>query len=439
MDSLDSAPGKPVPSPQGLVWRCPQLPSSRFCSGCGHTLSQLRHSSRVGCGICYEAFRDVLRAGIHQLQGTVEHGQPRPALAGPRPAAAGRNESPGQDWLERLFGPEALDWLSGLGPEADVALSSRLRLARNLNRHPFPEAATPATLQAVFAAVETALQAHPNSWTVVAPPRLGTAETGLLRERHLLDSGQALAAKGGGAGLSLVINDEDHLRLQSLRSGLGLSRSLPEILDLAAQLEPSLQFAASPELGYLTACPSNLGTGLRASVLLHLPALAWFEALPEVLRKVARVGGLTLRGLHGEESPVQSPFLQLSNQITMGRAETDLTNAVESVARSLVDSERRARANLLASHRAELEDAVWRARGLLTHARLLSADEAVELLGMLRLGCLCDLLPEPSGARLALRLLIETGDAHLAWRCGQPLSPRQLEAARADLLREALR
>jgi protein arginine kinase len=435
VDSLDAASGNDISSTHGLVWRSPQLPSSRFCSGCGRTLGQLRHSSRVGCGICYQAFRDVLRAGIRQLQGTLEHSQPCEVVANTCLVAPGSPPAaPPPDWMEQLFGLPVLEWLSDSGPEADVAISSRLRLARNLSRHPFPEAASPEIQRQVLQAVGGTLDA---GWTLIGPEQLGPSEAALLRERHLLGGGQALAATPGGR-FSLVINEEDHLRLQSLESGLRLSATLPELRSLGRRLEARLDFARSPELGYLTACPSNLGTGLRASVLLHLPALAWFEALPEVLRKVAGVGGLTLRGLHGEESPLDSPFLQLSNQVTLGRAEADLTGAVESVALSLIGSERRARARLLASQRAELEDAVWRAWGLLTHARLLSPQEALQQLGLLRLGYLCRLLPSPAQQPNPVQLLIGCGDAHLEWRQNQNASSSQSESTRADYLRAAL-
>lgn len=402
----------------------------------------------MGCGICYEAFRDVLRAGILQLQGTLEHGhQPGPSLTRPTDDLGSTGQSvgppPSPGWLESLFGLDTLDWLSGRGPETDVAISSRVRLARNLSRHSFPSAASAETLETVLKEVASAVATRQPNWTLFPMSSLSERQAALLRERHLISTSAVPDSRGRGfaslpAGLhSLVINEEDHLRFQTLRSGLSLSDSLGELSEIAANMESHLGFASSAQLGYLTSCPSNLGTGLRASVLLHLPALAWFEALPEVVRKVARVGGLTLRGLHGEESPLECPFIQLSNQVTLGRSEAELVASVESVARSLIDWERRARSSLRDALPPRLEDTIWRAWGALGHARLISAEEAVELLGLVRLGLMLGLLPDQGGAKLASRLLVGMGDGHLEEMTGQSLSARQAEAARAEYLRRA--
>lgn len=418
------------------------MPSSRFCSSCGLTLGQLRRHSTVGCGVCYEAFRDVLSCGIQQLQGATVHGQvlPRHRLDAVRRGSSSDSGSElprGSDWLESLLGLERLEWLDGSGVDADVVVSSRLRLARNLSRHRFPGRASAETLQQVRNEAVSAARTRLPQWVVLGLSQLSGTEAALLRERHLLSTdpapGRELVALKGAA-CSLLINEEDHVRLQALRSGRCLTRSLASLIEVAADLEAALGFATSAELGYLTACPSNLGTGLRASVLLHLPALAWFEALPEVARKVANVGEMTLRGLHGEESSPQGAFMQLSNQVTLGRSEEDLVEKVESVARSLIEWERAARENLLDSRRLEVEDAVWRAWGSLCHARLMSREEAVEALGLVRFGELLGLLSEPS----AMRLLVASGDAHVEWRAGSSLSARQTDSLRAAILREAL-
>lgn len=395
----------------------------------------------VGCGICYEAFRDVLSSGILQLQGTTAHGIPSVASGRAvwrgQPSRKGPELPRGSDWLESLLGLERLEWLSGSGPDVDVVVSSRLRLARNSHRYSFPSMASADTLKEVREAFVAAASARLPDWVPIGLSRLTRPQTALLRERHLLSAelapGRELIAPRG-APCSLLVNEEDHLRLQALRSGRCLSGILASLMEVAAELEAELGFAASTELGYLTACPSNLGTGLRASVLLHLPALAWFEALPEVARKVARMGELTLRGLHGEESSPQGAFLQLSNQVTLGRSEEELTEKVESVARSLTEWERRARESLLASRRLEVEDAVWRAWASLRHARLMSREEAVEALGLVRFGSLLGTLPELS----AIRLLVASGDGHLEWRAGQSLSAGQSDSLRADVLRQAL-
>jgi protein arginine kinase len=409
----------------------------------------LRRTSTVGCGVCYEAFRDVLRAGIMSLHGSLQHGQPK-AVCGRLFRAPAPQALMAGDWLESLFGLCSLEWLSGQGPDSDVALSTRLRLARNLSRHAFPSAAEQETLESVLEQVWAALDSLLPHWLKLSPGDLQGTTGALLAERHLLATAhQERAAVVGFASLpggreSLIVNEEDHLRLQTLRSGLALGPALDDLLGSAAALERALGFAHSERLGYLTACPSNLGTGLRASVLLHLPALAWYQALPEVMRKVARAGGLTLRGLHGEESPLESPFLQLSNQVTLGHAEAELVANVESVASSLIAWERRARGSLLQSRREALEDSVWRAWGLLEHARLIGPEEAVEQLSLVRLGCLLGILPRQAGPpERAIRLLIGMGEAHLQRgddrRNGAALDPARWEAERASYLRANLR
>ena len=459
MDSLDSRHQQTAESiAQGLVPVSSRLPSSRYCSSCGRTLAQLRRFSRAGCGICYEAFRDVLRNGILQLQGTVVHGRPTKMRAPTEPVPFIKRTSltdpdhaawlPRRgDWLESLFGLDRLDWVAGQGgPESDVVICSRLRLARNLSRYNFPSMASGESSRAVRVQTVAAAQALLPDWVAVGLAELSTAQIGLLRERRLLPadsvSNQPVDSQPSereliapaGAACSILVNEEDHLRLQSLQPGLSLTTSLSVLMQTAAGLESTLEFASSPELGYLTSCPSNLGTGLRASTLLHLPALAWFQALPEVASKVARVGELTLRGLHGEESLPQAAFLQLSNQVTLGRSEDELLEKVQSVTTSLVSWERRARAKLLESHRLEVEDAVWRAWGMLSHARLMSHDEALEALGLVRLGILLGFLPGKS----VVRLLVACGDAHVDWRAGATLSARETDSLRAAFLRAAI-
>jgi protein arginine kinase len=372
-----------------------------------------------------------------QVQGTIEHRQESfIKVSCPPSRTAGIPSTPEPDWLDRWLGLNALDWLSGKGPEADVAISSRLRLARNLSCHAFPEIASSETLNQVAARIEAAVRSRLPGWLVLDSGRLSEQEGALLRERHLLACKGGFASTGQGYH-SLAIHDEDHLRFQALRAGLSLEKSLPELMEIACDLESVLGFARSERLGYLTSCPSNLGTGLRASVLLHLPALSWLEALPEVVRKVARVGGMTLRGLHGEDSSLEGSFLQLSNQVTLGRSEVELVKSVQHAAVSLIAWERQARERLLQTCRQELEDAVWRARGLLASARLMGKEEALDLLGMVRLGYLCGLLHDPDGAARTLRLLVGSGDAHLEWMNRRSLSERQTDLARATFLREA--
>lgn len=400
----------------------------------------------VGCSLCYEAFGDVLRAGILRLQGSLHHVGEAPAseaLRSQRQAPLShplRALSRQSNWEDGLTLTE-LAWLSGSGPDGDVAVSSRLRLARNLRGEPFPTAAQESELEALGDRVRAALSARRPHWRQLSVSSLEPLQAQRLRERHLFSSASEPASLGfasaAGATESLVINEEDHLRFQAMRSGLCLASSFNELSPTVTELAGDLDYAYHAELGYLTSCPTNLGTGLRASVLLHLPALAWFEALPQVVREAARAGGLTLRGLHGEESPLDGPFLQLSNQITLGRSHNELIAHVETVARTVIAWERQARRSLQRSSPQELEDAVWRSWGTLAHARLIERRESLELLSLVRLGTLAGLLPEQSAASSALRLLIGSGAAHLQSHAAKELGRRELAVARARYFRRA--
>lgn len=419
---------------EGLIRRAPQLPSSRFCSGCGRTLAELRQSSRVGCATCYDAFSDLLAQSIERLHGLSTHTvtEPSPDLV---PLASSE-----RDFHLASLEPQQLRWLSGGGADSDVILASRLRLARNLAGPTFPETGDEDSLRESCSQISDAIAERFPHWGILPLEKLSPDRLGLLMERHMIPritspslQGRALASSFQGH-LSVCINEEDHLRLQSLDSGLTLRRDLAEVEHHAALLEHHLGFARNTKLGYLTTCPSNLGSGLRASVLVHLPALAWLDALPEVARKIAATGGLTLRGPHGESSDLGSPFLQLSNQISLGHHNLELVAGVESAARSLAQWERRARERAVSEHKTRLEDTVWRAWGTLSHARLLDRGEGLELLSLVRLGQLCRLLPErPDSSRIA-HLLVASEPFHLRnWR--GTVTKEESERTRASWLR----
>lgn len=416
-----------------LIHLTPQLPSSRFCSGCGRTLAELRKTSRVGCATCYEAFGDLLAQSIERLHGRSTH-----PLAEPSSSVVPVS-SFCPDFCLKSLEPEQLRWLSGSGSDSDVILSSRLRLARNLASTTFPEAGDEAHRQKSWSRISAAIAERLPHWGILPLAKLAPERLGLLMERHMIPritsqpQGHALASSFQGY-LSVCINDEDHLRLQSLDSGLTLRRDLAEVEHHAALLERCLGFAQNTRLGYLTACPSNLGSGLRASVLVHLPALAWMDALAEVARKIAATSGLTLRGPHGESSDLGSPFLQLSNQITLGHHDLELVAGVESMALSLAEWERRARERALSEHKTRLEDAAWRAWGLLSHARLLERDEYLDLLSMARLGQLCRLLPERPDLSRVAHLLVASEPAHLRTWQGA-ITQEEPERTRASWLR----
>ena len=395
-----------------LIHRTSSIPTSRFCLACGLTLTELRERPRVGCGNCYDAFGDLLSSSIERLHGSRLH--PR---ATPTPGLMPPSVLPNRPFEEFDLDLDHLAWLSHSSKD-EVVISSRLRLARNLAGYAFPDCAQEKSLEEVRHRVFQAISDIEPGWGRLFLEDLSSREKRCLLERHLLTPGSLQSSCPGLAcsplgRLAVLINEEDHLRLQSLSPGFNLTRDLPELERLTESLERSLNFCQHARYGYLTACPSNLGSGLRASVLLHLPALSWLEALPEVARKVTGIGGLLLRGPYGESSPLGSPFLQLSNQVSLGRQNRDLVSKVETAARLLIDWEKQARAQLQQHHIERIEDAVWRAAGLLSHAQLLDHTEFLEQVSLFRLGQLLGRLPVPTKQPSLARLLVESRPSHL--------------------------
>jgi protein arginine kinase len=267
----------------------------------------------------------------------------------------------------------------------------------------------------------------------------------LLHERHLiskeiggLDEDVAVrsdAALFTDGELGIMINEEDHLRMQCLRSGFALSEAYAGLERLDSNLGERLPFAFHPEFGYLTSCPTNAGTGLRASVLIHLPGLVLTKEIAKVLQGLSQVG-LTFRGLYGEGSEVVGNFFQLSNQTTLGKSEDELLDHLGKIVRQVVDYETKAREVLQQGAPAVISDKVWRAYGLLRYARSLSFEETMNLLSGVRLGVGLNLINDLSVYTLN-KLLVFTQPAHLALENGSTAEPDQM-LARAGYVRREL-
>jgi protein arginine kinase len=276
--------------------------------------------------------------------------------------------------------------------------------------------------------------------------RLERTDRQLLHERHLVSKELAgLEPEGrvrSGAALlvqdriGVMLNEEDHLRLQGLQSGFSLEAAYAEVDRLDAELGQRIGFAFHPEFGYLTSCPTNVGTGLRASVLIHLPGLVLTKEISKVLQGLAQVG-LTFRGLYGEGSEVVGNFFQLSNQTTLGKSEHELLDHLGRMVRQVMDYEEQARQVLLRDAPAVIEDKVWRAYGLLRYARTLSFDEAMNLLSGVRLGVGVKLISDVSMYTLN-KLLIFAQPAHLAVSEGVGVGDPELPVRRARFVRKVL-
>lgn len=341
-----------------------------------------------------------------------------------------------------------LNWLEASGPDSDIVLSTRVRLARNLQGYPFSVRAKAADRAAVLAMVREVLErsAQLTDGVIVEIDRLSPREQQILLERHLV-SRELVRRDGGEAASSalvasmqnpvgLMINEEDHLRLQSLTNGFSLRQTWQIVDALDEELGNEMPYAFHHEFGHLTSCPTNCGTGLRASVLIHLPGLVLTKEIHKVLQGISQVG-LTFRGLYGEGSEVVGNLFQVSNQTTLGKSEEDLVDHLQKIVGQVVEYERQARAVLLRDAPNVIDDKVWRAYGLLRHARSLAFDEMMNLLSGVRLGLSLKLLPGPS-VYVLNRIMIYAQNAHLEEASAGALSASELDIQRASHVRQAL-
>ncbi len=356
------------------------------------------------------------------------------------------------------------EWLRGEGECADVVFSSRVRLARNLANTRFAIKATKAdrqqTLELCRERIVKSALAERMLW--VDLHTTGPLDRALLVERHLISKPHS---KGRGPSthedprgvaisvpderLAIMVNEEDHLRIQSMRSGLALSQAWQDIDAVDDKLEEGLDYAFSPRIGYLTACPTNVGTGLRMGVMLHLPGLRLTGEIEKV-KRAADGMSLVVRGFYGEGSEAVGDLYQISNQTTLGRGEAEVLRMLEAeIIPKVVEYERVSRRELLSKRRVGLEDQVWRAWGEVTHARLLTTDEAMRALSMVRLGVSLGIIPTSGAApattpgpridvRLINHLLLLVQPAHLQRAVGKELDQEQRRVARASLLRSKL-
>lgn len=341
-----------------------------------------------------------------------------------------------------------ISWLDASGPDSSIVLSTRVRLARNIEGREFAvradDASRETTLhQVVSAGTNTRMLAEAS---IIRLDELDATDRQLLHERHLVSKELAglepeRSVRRGAALLTagqvgVMVNEEDHLRLQSLRSGFALVDGYQDLEALDTDLGSLLPFAFDREFGYLTSCPTNAGTGLRASVLIHLPGLVLTKEIGRVLQGLSQVG-LTFRGLYGEGSEVVGNFFQLSNQTTLGRSEDDLIDHLGTMVRKVIEYEEEARSILERDAPTVITDKVWRAYGLLRYARSISFEETMNLLSGVRLGVGLNLISGLSVYTLN-KLLVFTQPAHLTREEGRPLGDSELDLVRAAFVRRLL-
>ncbi len=339
------------------------------------------------------------------------------------------------------------EWLRGDGPMSEIVISSRIRLARNLAGHQFLSKCTRAQRNAIeqktrgTILASTAKLADKLFYVDLADaPEI---DRQLLVERHLISKPHANAegsrgvAISGDESVSIMVNEEDHLRLQVLRSGLQLEEAWEQINSIDDTLESTLDFAFHPRFGYLTACPTNLGTGIRVSVMLHLPALKLTGDIEKVFR-AAKDMKLAVRGLYGEGTEATGDFYQISNQTTLGKVEEDIIQDFKHVViPKIIDYEHHARRTLLSERTVALDDKVFRALGLLRSARLMTSEEVLFLLSHLRMGVNLGRIKDIE-VRTINELLLMTQPAHLQKMMSKKVEGDARRAARAEFIRHKL-
>src|SRR5512138_2106002 len=331
------------------------------------------------------------------------------------------------------------------GPHDRIVMSSRVRLARNLKDAAFPGWAKKPERIRVLDLIRPAIETLPEMKEAFAEAmdNLSTLDKQILVERHLIS--REHAAKSGGSGLVLnrdeslcfMINEEDHLRMQALRPGLQLRQAWAAIDQADSALEKKLSYAFSPELGYLTACPTNLGTGIRVSAMLHLPGLVLAERINPIIQSVNKLG-LAVRGLYGEGTEALGNVFQVSNQMTLGESELSIVERLEKVLAQIIEHEEDARASLIEKKPKMVFNHIGRAYGILANAHSISSKETMNLLSLMRLGVDVGVFPGVDRS-LVDELFILTQPAHLQRLHSEKLSAEERDLLRSDMVRDRLR
>ena len=335
-------------------------------------------------------------------------------------------------------------WLKGRGAFSNIVMSSRIRLARNLAEKPFPNKARKKELNEILA---TVLNATENieffkKSVLLKINELDNVDKQFLIERHLMSHEHASNPEGKALivsdeeVLSVMINEEDHLRLQVMQSGFNLNETWEIANTIDDALSQKLDFAYSLHWGYLTACPTNTGTAMRGSVMLHLPALVMTKQINKVLAAISKLN-FASRGFYGEGTQASGNFYQISNQVSMGHTELDVLQNINGLIRQVIEQEEQARQALLVQNKPMLEDKIFRSYGVLKNAHIISSQETVELLSMVRLGIDLDIVRDVDRNSIN-ELFIMIQPAHLQKIEGKKLSASERDTKRASLIREKI-
>lgn len=350
--------------------------------------------------------------------------------------------------LEHFMNHAISEWMRVKGPLSDVVFSSRIRVARNLDGFPFPMLSTASQAEEVIRKVEQALKQDQSKYSFLAGAELirmkdlSDLEKSVLVEKHLISPMLAEESRHGAVllnkaqSVSIMINEEDHIRIQVLFPGLQMKQAWELANEIDDWLESHLNFAFDEKCGYLTSCPTNVGTGIRASVMLHLPALAMTQQLNRLLPSITQVG-LAVRGIYGEGSEALGQLYQVSNQVTLGLDENEILENLQGVVRQMIEHEHTARGRLQEVSLIQLEDRVHRSYGTLAHCRIIDSKEAMSLLSDVRLGIDLGFIRGVSASVMnELMVMIQPG--FLQQYAGERLNAEQRDIRRARLIRERL-
>jgi len=340
---------------------------------------------------------------------------------------------------------QKIGWLESRGNSAEIAISSRIRVARNLRKIPFPQKASRQEQKESFEKIKAVVEeiAYFKGAAILDLQQFDRVDRQFLMERHLIsyEHSRGNGVRGLVIGdkelLSLMINEEDHVRLQGMQPGLQLEQVWDILRRIDEEMHKRLDYAFSSEVGYLTACPTNTGTGMRASVLMHLPALVMNEEINKVLQALNKIG-MVARGLYGEGTKVMGDLFQISNQVTLGPNEEGIIDNLERIVKQVIDYEIKGRNVLFKENKGKVMDGIYRAYGVLVNARQVSFAETMEFLSKVRLGVYFNLELNTELDTLN-ELMILTQPAHVQESVGKELSPSRRDFIRAEMIREKLK
>ncbi len=329
-------------------------------------------------------------------------------------------------------------WYNKSGNESDIVVSTRIRLARNISGVPFPPRWSDEAAKELEGKIKAAAGEGFEFLNLDNAPELNKLA---LVEEHIISremlggkNKSLLLAKSGDE--SVMIGEEDHIRLQVIMAGFDIDEAYKKADELESRLADKLDFAFDSQFGYLTHCPTNVGTGLRASVMLHLPALRMAGRINQIAGEAGKLG-LTIRGLYGEGSESKGDLYQLSNQITLGISEEQTCEKLKNVTLQIVKAERELRQRIAESRKGEIEDKLWRALGTLKYARKLSSSECENLLSSVKLGINMGII-DSVNSDIVNTLMIKSEPAHISLDAGRVLTPDERDIARADMIRKQL-